>query len=554
MSQTKLAPEIRRLVLDLAQHRTKPYLYQCADCRKYFSLNAVNIDHIIRESESTPEQRTDPGNLQVLCNPKRSTRINSCHKKKNAREAAAEARRNRIPYRWTPSLMYGSASIILGGYTWESVFQHDEARAQEWLLWSGVTIGATFSTYLVQKGWRRRRPRRSISPEPVPQDEPGQEQLDTTRIVMAAREIIGAKGTVAVKDVDGLDAFTLIYADTGFADHEDEKRFDLLNKIQAKIGGRWRPVWDTMRDRVRFTRRPELARMIRHPGLPPERAWNILPVAPGVSFDLKVTPHILIVGTTGAGKTALMRTIIVAVADSAAREKNTELILADPKRIEMPGFRGFAGVRSIVSESEDLWDMAFDLEREMNDRTRLVLAGKAKPGDFKRIIVVIDEYEQFFKRMFRHWTTALDEDGKPLKKAGQKVPGAIDCIQSVLSMARRVNIHLIIGTQSPDSAWFGGTGTRENLSGRAAVGPVDQYRAKMMFDDSSVGRDIPIEFKGRTTIQVGNGLPEEIQVYFTPDPFDPDEDNTAEDWATLLRLGMPASMLPDDFKEMVPSA
>jgi hypothetical protein len=544
MSQTKLAPETRRLVLDLAQHRTKPRLYQCAMCRKYFGLNAVNIDHVVPEAESTPEQRTDPDNLQVLCNPKGSTRLTSCHKKKTAREAAERARRNRIPHRWTQSLMCGSASVVLGGYTWESVFQHDEAQARDWLLWSGVSIGATFCTYLVQKGFRRRRPRRSVFPEPVPQDEPGQGGLDAARIVTAAREIIGPKGTVRVTDVDGLDAFTLIYVDTGFADHEDEKRFDLLNKIQAKVGGRWRPVWDTTRDRVRFTRRPELARLIRHPGLPAERPWNELPVAPGVAFDLLVTPHILIIGTTGAGKTALMRTLIAAVADSAARTKDTQLILADPKHIEMPGFTGWAGVREILSEDEELWEMAFDLESEMRERLRLVKAKKAKPSDFKRIIVVIDEYEQYFKRMFRHWSTALDEDGKPVKKPGQKVPGAIDAIQSLLSMARRINIHLIIGTQSPDANWFGGTGTRENLSGRAAVGPVDAYRARMMFDDSSVGRDIPIEFKGRTTIQVGNGLPEEIQVFFTPDPFDPDNDNTAEDWECLLRLGMPKEMMP----------
>lgn len=547
MSRTKLDPATRRLVLDLAQHKSDPKKYQCAWCRKYFSLNAVEIDHIVPEAESTPEQRTDPDNLQVLCNPKGSTRLTSCHKKKSAREAADRARRNRIPHRWTPSLLYGSASVIVCGYTWEDVFQHDTARANEWLLWSGLTIGATFSTYLVQKGFRRRRPRRNVSPEPVSLDQPG---LDTERIIMAAREIIGPKGTVRVLEAEGLDAFTLLYADTGFADHEDEKRFDLLSKIQAKIGGRWRPVWDTTRDRVRFTRRPELSRLILHPGLPAKRVWNVLPVAPGVSFDLLITSHILIIGATNAGKTALMRTLIVAVADSAARDSNTELILADPKHIEMPGFEGFPGVRRVYSEDEDLWDMAFDLEAEMRERMRLVKAKKAKPSDFRRIIVVIDEYEQYFKRMDRYWKSALDDDGKPLKKSGQRVPPAIDAIQSVLSMARRLGIHLIIGTQSPDANWFGGTGTRENLAGRAAVGPVDQFRAKMMFDDSSIGRDVPIEFKGRTTIQVGNGLPEEIQVYYTPDPFDPDGENTADDWACLLNLGMPRTHLPNEFKEL----
>ncbi len=545
MSNTKIDPEVRQRLFDIAQHRSDPSKYQCAACRRYFVRTALQVDHIIPEAESTPEQRSDPDNLQLLCYPKGSARRDSCHKKKTAREAAERARRNRVPHRWTQALVCGSGSIILGGYTWQDVFRQDEAAAQDWLLWSGVTIGATFSTYLVQKGWRRRRPRRSISPEPVSRVEPGQgTALDTARIVEAAREIIGAKGTVSVVSVNGLDDFTLTYAGTGFADHDDEKRFELLSKIQAKIGDRWLPTWFTQGDRVRFVRRPELPRMVRHPGLDAGRLWHVLPVAPGVSFDLLVTPHILIIGTTGAGKTAMMRTLIASVARSAATDDNTELILADPKQIEMPGFLGWAGVRDVVSETEALWDMAFDLEAEMNERLALVKAKKAKPSQFKRIIVVIDEYEQYFKRMDRHWKTAVDEDGKPIKKGSARVPPAIDAIQSVLSMARRIGIHLIIGTQSPDANWFGGTGTRENLAGRAAVGPVDQFRAKMMFDDASVGRDIPIEFKGRATIQVGNGAPEEIQTFYTPDPFDPDGENTTEDWETLLLLGMPKELVP----------
>lgn len=545
MSRTKAPPDVRQRLFDIAQHPRKPHLYQCAGCRKYFVRPALQVDHIVPEADSTPEQRSAEDNFQLLCYPKGSTRFTSCHKAKTAREAAERARRNRVPHRWTPTLVYGSTAIVLGGYTWQDVFRHDSAQAKDWLVMSSLVITGTFCTYLVQKAWRRRRPRKAISPQLVSQEKPGQQGgLDVQRIVEGAREVIGSKGMVEVDDVDGLQAFTLFYSGTGFADHEDDKRFALLNKITAKIGDRWMPVWDTTRDRVRFIRRPTLPRMIHHPGLAEDRPWNVLPVAPGVSFDLLVTPHILIVGTTGAGKTALMRTIIVAVVDSARRTENTELILVDPKHIEMPGFATWPGVRQILSEDEELWEMAFDLEEEMRERMRLVKAKKAKPSDFKRLIVVIDEYEQYFKRMDRYWKSAVDEDGKPLKKGSARVPPAIDAIQSVLSIARRLNIDVIIGTQSPDANWFGGTGARENMSGRAAVGPVDAYRARMMFDDSSVGRDIPIEFKGRATIQVGDGQPDEIQVFYTPDPFDPDGENTPEDWECLLRLGMPKELLP----------
>jgi hypothetical protein len=550
MSVTKVDPAVRRTIFDIAQHRHDPEKYQCNGCRKYFPYTALQVDHITPEAESTPEDRRNPDNFQLLCAAKGSTWRNSCHKRKTREEHRRRARKNRPARKYGQAMATGALAIMSTGYTWEEIFRGDHEQAVEWLQQSGLSVAGLFSIYMVQKLWRRRRPRRRISAKPVLMVETeSHERLDTSRIIEGAREIIGQRGTVQIIGMKSDQEFTLVYTGTGFADHDDEQKFALLQKIQAKIGDRWLPTWNTTRDQVRFVRRPALERMIHHPGLQ-ARPWHILPISPTMSFDLLVTPHILIVGTTGAGKTALMRTLIAAVADSAARDDSTKMILADPKLIEMPGFEGWAGVSEIVGETQELWDMAFELRDEMFNRLRLIRAGKAKTKDFKKIIVVIDEYEQYFKRMDSHWRTGKDDEGKPLKSGGQRVPGAIDAIQTVLSLARKVNIHLIIGTQSPDANWFGGTGTRENMSGRAAVGPVDSYRARMMFDDASVGRDIPIEFKGRATIQVGNGPPQETQIYYTADPFDPDDDNTKQDWATLLTLGMPTKYLPDKFKEL----
>jgi hypothetical protein len=891
MSQTKLLPATRRLVLDLAQHKSDPRRYQCAGCRKYFSISAVNIDHIIPESESTPEQRTDPDNLQVLCNPKGSTRLTSCHKKKTAREAADRARRNRVPHRWTPSLVYGSGSMILGGYTWQSVFQHDEATAREWALWSGLSIGATFGTYLVQKGAARRRPRKTISP--VSQDEPG--GLDVARIVMAVREAVGPKGDVRILNVQGMNAFTVSYIGTGFPDHESDKRFDLLNKIQAKIGDRWIADWDTQNDRASFTRRPAMPKIVHHPGLEEGRPWYVLPIADGVSFNLMDTSHLLIIGETNSGKalaldtpvptpkgwatmgelvqgqevfdedgkacrvvyahqvrygrpcyevvfsdgativadadhnwltsttasrmydrppqvrtteevratlvgrkdgarnhaipiagpldypaqelpldpylfgtwladggstkasfttggqdlafmieeigkvaritsvrkdprsdahdvrfavsvtrdgvesrlrrlgvwgnkhipeaylrgsieqrkallaglfdgdgnvalgtveytstseklargvlelsrglgfkatmrtkrckgrteasstayricftaheavfrnprkldrqgiavsdgksrrrsivavnpvesvpvrcitvdsasslylageacvpthnTSILRSIIAAASDSASR-KEVRLILSDPKRVEMVGFRGWPGVKSIVTKPRDLWDVAFMIQREM-DRRYTAFEERGIPLDsHEKWICVFDEFKAYYDRVFDVWTSGeKDDDDNPLKRPGEKVPGAIRALADVIAMARKCGIHIIISTQSPDSQMFGTSGVRQNLPGRATVGAIDGIRALMIYGDSGVGRDVPSKAKGRATVQIGDGTPVECQAYWLPCPADADPNytNTEEDWTTLLRLGMPTCLLPDNFKELVTS-
>lgn len=539
MSVTRTPPDVRRQVLDRFAVKGKPGWSRCAWCGKSFISSALQIDHVVPEIDSTPEMRTDPANMQPLCAPKGSTRYTSCHKRKTADEATARARQNRLPYDWWPVVRPLGLGAVTMGFGF-AMLPGAAFTPSQFATGVGVTAGTGFCTFLVHNAFRHRAPLEMNWPETDLEPDAGPE-VDTERIVEAVREIVGLKGNVAVLDAS-LDAFTVTYAGTGFPDHEDEKRLALISKIAAKVGGRWLPVWDTVTDRVRMNRRPDLPPMIPHPGFAKGRPWHVLPIAEGVSFDLLVTSHLLIVGATNAGKTALMRSLIAAVCDSAGRGE-AELILCDPKQIELLGFRGWPGVRRIITDTEDLWDVAFDIETEMNERYRLLREEGVPLSSHKRLIVVIDEYEQYFKRMRRHWQTAVGEDGKPIKKGGERVPGAIDAIQSILSMARRCGIHLIIGTQSPDATWFGGTGTRENMGGRAAVGPVDGVRSKMMFDDSSWGRDIPAELKGRTTVQVGNGQPEEVQVYWVPDPFDPENNLSPEDWAILARVGMPKEMV-----------
>lgn len=531
MSVTQVDDEVRRAVFD--RYRDRKGRIRCAGCRRVFPSSALELDHIIPEIESRPDMRANPANLQPLCKTLKG--VPGCHARKTAREAKERARRAQPPTDWLKvSFSFGVAGICAGA-AWLTFNGGHPISAGDWIQYSVEAEALTFLTYLIQNGFRHRAPRKKIQPQPVSENVPQPARLDTERIVNAAREIIGAKGVVKVIVVD-VDDFTISYYGTGFADHEDESKLELLQKIQAKIGDRWLPWWDTEHDKVRFTRRPALPLKIPHPGFAKERKWHMLPVAEGIAFDLNVTSHLLIVGATNAGKTALMRCLIAAACDSAAKGE-VELLLADPKQIELLGFEGWPGVRRIVTETEELWDMAFDLEAEMNERYRQYRVNKVPLNSHKRLIVVIDEYEQYFKRMFNRWTSgAKDEDGQPLKRPGQRLPGPIIAIQSVLSMARRCGIHLIIGTQSPDATWFGGTGTRENCGGRATVGPVDAVRSKMMFDDSSWGRDIPADIKGRATIQVGNGKPVECQVYWLPDPGDPDNDHTAEDWDVIRRV------------------
>lgn len=317
-----------------------------------------------------------------------------------------------------------------------------------------------------------------------------------------------------------LQAFDLSYAGTGFADHEPERRQEVLDRISAKIGGRWRATWDTTNDQVRIERRPNLPKMVAHPGLPAGRPWHVLPFADGAAFDLMVTSHLLIVGPTNSGKTAVLRSLIVAAT------AGTKVWLADPKRVELIGFRTWPNVACVATADGMLHDFAMHLHREMEERYRAFEEDGVPLSSWPPIIAFIDEFEEYAARM-KAYAAA-----NGMKKAGSDSP-AQTAITSILRLARKAGIHLIIGTQRPDASWFGGA-ARDNMQGRALVGRATADAARMLFGRSDVARDVPLDAKGRTTLQTLDDEPVEVQAWWTPDPGD--ASLSPRDRALLARL------------------
>jgi hypothetical protein len=541
VSLTKLEPEDRQAVID--RFRDRQNRIRCADCGRVVFPKGFEIDHIVPEIES-PEGRADLGNLQVLCKP--------CHQRKTAREAARYARANKAKGNHRLPLASAFLATFTGGLM---AADYGLVPPSSVLAIGGGILGISLCTILVQNSFSPARPREIISPEPEVAKPAA--TVDMDRVVEAVRDVVGQKGTVAATETPGpRRAMTITYAATGYADRDSDKRFDLLNQIEAKVGGRWLPTWETTNDRVHLVERPHLPKKIPHPGLQafPARPWNVLPVAPDLSFDLLVTPHILVVGETGSGKTALERAMIAAALDSARQDDKVQVILVDPKMIEFKGFRTWSGVNEVVSDPMGMWNLALRIEKEMTRRTEEFLHKNTPIEKWPRWIVFFDEYKSYVDMMMRLWNSgAKDEHGDPLKRPGQKQPAPLVAISMLLAMARKVGIHLVISTQSPDAALLGGTGVRRNIPGRAMVGPADRYLAEMMFGDTSVGRTVPSEAKGRTTFQIGDGVPIESQSFFLGDPADadPNTKNDRDDWLGLLRVGMPRDLLPDAFRDLV---
>jgi hypothetical protein len=499
-------------------------LYRCAGCDRGFPQAHMHLDHIVECADGGGNHR---GNAQLLCH--------RCHKVKTAWSARRRKARARVrAWRWkvpmyaTGLLMLGWAVADVAGSVWADRIEIAAAVA---CCAVPVLLAAWIGARLDHRQARRRlKAAATAQPEPVKLIEPPSEATQLhDRIAIAAREVLGKKGAVVVEaqaDRGVVQSIDLSYKGTGFDDHKDDSRADLVAKLTAKLGVRLAAEWDTENDRVTFTRRPDLPARVDHPGLPEGRPWHVIPVAPGVAFDLKVTSHVLIVGATNSGKTALIRSFIAAFSDSARRGQ-AEVRLGDPKRIELVGFRKWPGVTHIATTDEELWDMAIEVKAEMDGRFMEFEEDGVPLDSHPPLLLIIDEYEEYVERMFAY---AAEQKFRVTRDFP---PEAIRAVKSVLRMARRANIHMVIGTQRPDADWFGGS-ARENLQGRAGVGPLSPQAARMAFNDSGVGRDVPISAKGRTTVQIGDAQPVEIQPWYVPEPGHPD--NTEADIAVLARL------------------
>lgn len=540
---SKLDVDLRRQVIDI--HRDERGRIICAGCHREVIGKGFQIDHILPEIDGGAVDNID--NLQVLCVRKDGL---GCHARKTKREAAQRAARRRqlerSPLRRaTPAALAASGALMTGWAVTDLLAVAPALDPDRVALAAATAVAALVAGDNVVKRRALRAPRKpagsTAGGAPTPARTPEQRLTTVLREVLMKGERGDVTVTALVLDKDGVpESFTATYAGTEFPDRDERRRADVRDQLAVKYGVRWLLEWDQRHDRLHVRRRPPMPKKIDHPGLEPGRAWHQIPIAPDGRFDFLLTPHILIIGTTGSGKTSLLRAIIVAALASARDNDQVETWLVDPKEVELLGFKGWPGVTHLFSSTDDLWRFPLILLEEMRERYRLFREQKVPLSSHKVIICIIDEFRDLIDRLEAEWTGNPDRG----RKTGMKNP-AVQAISELLRKARLAGIHLVLSTQRPDASWFGGE-NRSNVTGRAGVGALDPDAARMIFGQT-IGTDIPAGLKGRTSIQMDDMAVIEVQTYWVPNPSNADRNynNTPEDWQILRRLGMPEALISE---------
>ncbi|MGB0681357.1 MAG: DNA translocase FtsK 4TM domain-containing protein [Magnetovibrionaceae bacterium] len=196
-----------------------------------------------------------------------------------------------------------------------------------------------------------------------------------------------------------------------------------------------------------------------------------------VAIDLARTPHMLIAGTTGSGKSVGINAMILSLLYRLKPEE-CRLIMIDPKMLELSVYDGIPHLLSPVVTDPNKAVVALKWAvREMEDRYRAMsqLGVRNINGFNQRLKEAVTRGEELTRRV----QTGFDEDGRPIFEdqplptdplpyivvvvdemadlmlvAGKDVEAAI---QRLAQMARAAGIHLIMATQRPSVDVITGT-------------------------------------------------------------------------------------------------
>jgi S-DNA-T family DNA segregation ATPase FtsK/SpoIIIE len=170
-----------------------------------------------------------------------------------------------------------------------------------------------------------------------------------------------------------------------------------------------------------------------------------------VTADLAGMPHLLIAGSTGAGKSVAINAMIMSILYKATPDQ-VRLILVDPKRLELGNYEGVPHLYTpIITEPKLAANALRNAVREMERRLKLLAAKGVRN---------IDQYNRLFDQ---GGTPSLFDEGSDEKPIPYIViiideladlmmldsSNVEESITRLAQMARAVGIHLVLATQRP---------------------------------------------------------------------------------------------------------
>ena len=205
-----------------------------------------------------------------------------------------------------------------------------------------------------------------------------------------------------------------------------------------------------------------------------------------VTVNLAHIPHILLGGSTGSGKSVLLKLLLM-----QAIHKGAAVCIAD-----------FKGGVDFPAAWRETCRMCFEEQDLLNVLTGLVEELKRRKRDFSEAgCPDIDRYNRATGKSLERLIFACDEVAEVLDRTGadseqKKLLGQIENrLATIARLGRAFGIHLIIATQRPDANIIPGQ-IKNNMDFRVC-GRADSVLSQIILDNTSAADQIPKDARGR---------------------------------------------------------
>lgn len=235
-------------------------------------------------------------------------------------------------------------------------------------------------------------------------------------------------------------------------------------------------------------------------------------------WDLSKIAHGLVGGSTGAGKSVLLDTILQSI---LTNRDLCEVVVCDLKMTDFTWTTEFPNTIVFAGTPEEACQAVADTKTEMERRKRLCnKRGVRNLGQLRALYVQRPELEAEDGPCPRRRVLFFDEIGEFLAKSKDKdleevLDVARSDLESIGRLARAFEINILAAAQKPEASIVS-TQLKLQMQFRVCVGPVDEYTSKQILESNHGTRFPPAVPKGRAwawTSAAGFNL---IQVPFLP--------------------------------------
>lgn len=255
--------------------------------------------------------------------------------------------------------------------------------------------------------------------------------------------------------------------------------------------------------------------------IPQNKVNNKLLVALGKNImgkprfaEIDKTPHLLVAGSTGSGKSVCINCIIASIL-MRAKPDEVKLVLVDPKKVELSMYNGIPHLlMPVVTDAKKasvaLQKMVDEMERrydELEDKNVRNIAGYNEWVDKEN--ATRSEEDKIAKMPYI--VVIVDELADLMVVAGKEVE---DSILRITQKARAAGIHLIVATQRPSTDVITGV-VKANIPSRISFAVSSGIDSRTILD--TVGAEKLLGKGDMLFLPMGESSPERIQGAFVSD-------------------------------------